>query len=149
MNRLAKARLLQNKTNKQTKGNLPSGCQKRHDRRSPHRYSLRYPFTSLTETTYPHIGRKVRPNRSDTSPKASTETRTHVWGIRVNLPNADGEASPKLEWRIPRDTNLCLMRDRTLSIDPRAVEDRGSGRAFHQIPLRLLEASAHNINLCL
>ena len=78
---------------------------------------------------------------------AKAETCNHVWGIRADLPNADGEASPELEWQMPRETDLCLMRDRTLSIDPRAVEALRCGRAFRQVPLLLLEAPARSINL--
>ena len=48
---------------------------------------------------------------------------------------------------MPRETDLCLVRGQTLSDDSGAVEALRCGRTFHQVPLRLLEASARSINL--
>ena len=48
---------------------------------------------------------------------------------------------------MPREADLCLMRGQTFSVYPRAVEALRCGRAFRQVPLRLLEASARSINL--
>ena len=48
---------------------------------------------------------------------------------------------------MPRETDLCLMRGQTFSVYPRAVEALRCGRAFRQVPLRLLGASAHSISL--
>ena len=48
---------------------------------------------------------------------------------------------------MPREADLCLMSGQTFSVYPRAVEALRCGRAFRQVPLRLLEASARSINL--
>ena len=48
---------------------------------------------------------------------------------------------------MPREADLCLMRGQTFSVYPRAAEALRCGRAFRQVPLRLLEASPHIINL--
>jgi len=48
---------------------------------------------------------------------------------------------------MPRETDLCLVRGQTFSVDPQAVEALRCGRAFRQVPLRLLEASAHGISI--